>query len=655
MRDNSFGEEETRMPLGGGDAGYTLKVGETLGQYRVKGVLGKGGMGEVYEVEHEVLGKYFALKLLPSALEWQMSLDRFKQEARVMARLSHPNIVNVDDFGETEGRYWLRMELIRGQGTESGGQDISTLEDLADVRGGQIPEAELLPLLVQVCDGLTHAHAHGAIHRDLKPANILLDGELNAKISDFGLVKIVGEEWMRSRVEASVRLSMSLGDEETRAAQEGSSTRSLVGTYAYMSPEQSRGEEVDERSDVYALGMMAFRLLTGKKPGLRRPTEMLPGLNKGWDELLLSALEEEPEDRMGSARDFGGRLRELGEKKQDKVMPMPVVERVERKQEPVLETPKVEAIEILTKLPADLVAVTDAKPAPLDGLAKGSREAQERQMTEAGKVELPLEVKTSKLGMGFRYVPSGEFVMGSPKGEAGRSDDEGPQTRVTLSRGMYVGKYPVTQEEWERVMGSNPSRFQKEVVLTEGFLGFGKKTQKETQPSYPVEQVSWKDCQAFVKKLCAMEGVPVGSYRLLTEAEWEYACRGGTAGPYSGELDQMGWYGTNSGSRTHEVGTKKGNTYGLSDMHGNVFEWCGDWYVDKLLGGTVSDPTGPASGSNRVLRGGSWLSLARYCRSALRNGITPDYRWGDLGLRLMRTVPPSVDAPPPGGSGGTSR
>lgn len=333
---SSIGDLKTRV-VSGGNQGYDLVAGRKLGQYRVIRPLGKGGMGEVYEVEHEVLGGRFALKLLPSNLEWQMSLARFKNAARVMFQLDHPNIVKVDDFGETEGRYWLRMELVAAKppDMEAGSWDMGgvTLQDYADACGGRIPAEELAGILVQICEGLAYAHSKGAIHRDLKPANILLEvqgsgfkvqgsGEKTGapisvsagqkgssltstlsplpsprvKISDFGLVRLVGEEWMRSRVEQSGRLSMSMGEQPTRVESAGSSTRSMVGTFEYMSPEQKRGEDVDERSDIYSLGMMAFKLLTGKPPGLKLPSKLVPGLAPFWDELLMDALEPERED-----------------------------------------------------------------------------------------------------------------------------------------------------------------------------------------------------------------------------------------------------------------------------------------------------------------------------------------------------------------------
>jgi len=161
----------------------------------------------------------------------------------------------------------------------------------------------------------------------------------------------------------------------------------------------------------------------------------------------------------------------------------------------------------------------------------------------------------------------------------------------------------------------------------------------------PVENVSWGDAMEFCRKLTERERqagrLPSGTiYTLPTEAQWEYACRAGTTGDYAGEVDAMAWYAKNSGAATHAVGTKQANAWGLHDMHGNVWEWCADWYADKLPGGSVSDSKGPASGSFRVRRGGSWGYDAAYCRSAFRDGVSPGYRNGILGFRLaLSSVP----------------
>jgi formylglycine-generating enzyme required for sulfatase activity len=174
----------------------------------------------------------------------------------------------------------------------------------------------------------------------------------------------------------------------------------------------------------------------------------------------------------------------------------------------------------------------------------------------------------------------------------------------------------VTQGQWKRVMGNNPSNF------------------KNCGDNCPVEQVSWNDVQGFINKLNSKEGH--NRYRLPTEAEWEYACRAGSSGPYANDnsLDSMGWYDGNSGSKTHTVAQKKANAWGLYDIHGNVWEWCQDCY-GEYPSGAVTDPEGPSSGSNRVVRGGRWDVSARDCRSADRSWDDPGNRGSALGFRLV--------------------
>ena len=218
-------------------------------------------------------------------------------------------------------------------------------------------------------------------------------------------------------------------------------------------------------------------------------------------------------------------------------------------------------------------------------------------------------------GMEFVWVPAGEFRMGSTSEEA--DADEQPLTRVRISQGFYLGKYEVTQAEWQAVMGSNPSWFD------------------ECGPNCPVEQVSWNNVQEFIRKLNVRAGG--NRYRLPTEAEWEYAARAGTTGDRYGNRDAIAWWGGNSGDRTHPVGRKAPNAWGLHDMLGNVWEWTQDWYVDHLPGGTVTDPTGPESGSYRVSRGGGWSGYARYCRASHRFINSPGARDSYLGFRLLRT------------------
>jgi formylglycine-generating enzyme required for sulfatase activity len=213
------------------------------------------------------------------------------------------------------------------------------------------------------------------------------------------------------------------------------------------------------------------------------------------------------------------------------------------------------------------------------------------------------------------WIEPGTFMMGNPEGERDLNNEEVPH-QVTLTKGFWMGKYEVIQGQWERVMGSNPSRYK-------GILN-------------PVEKVSWDDCQIFIEKLNRL--VPGGGFRLPTEAEWEYACRAGTEGPYAGNLEEMAWCGDNCGPTTHPVGLKKPNGWELYDMHGNVGEWCEDKYGSYVIG-PQTDPKGEASWSSRVGRGGGWNNVASSCRSAFRFRLHRSSRYSDIGFRLARTLP----------------
>ena len=222
--------------------------------------------------------------------------------------------------------------------------------------------------------------------------------------------------------------------------------------------------------------------------------------------------------------------------------------------------------------------------------------------------------RTLLAGMEFVWIPPGEFRMGSTSTEA--LFDEKPVTQVRISQGFWLGKYEVTQEEWEAVMGSNPSN-------------------SSGCARCPVEGVAWEDVQEFLRRLNGGGG---NRYRLPTEAEWEYAARGGTTGDRYGDLDEVAWFGDNSGDRTHPVGQKLPNRFGLHDMLGNVWEWVQDWYGD-YAGGWVTDPQGAGSGSGRVVRGGSWRWDARVVRAPFRFSNDPGNRHYALGFRLLKTTP----------------
>ena len=236
-----------------------------------------------------------------------------------------------------------------------------------------------------------------------------------------------------------------------------------------------------------------------------------------------------------------------------------------------------------------------------------------------------------KTTMAMVWCPPGKFMMGSPVTEKDRQPNE-TQHEVVLTKGFWLGKYEVTQRQWRAIMERNPSQFpQKDVVrwkLWKWQIPIWRQDFLVNRWSLPVEAVSWGDCQEFCRK--------AGSgFRLPTDAEWEYACRAGSTGPYAGTgiLDEMGWYVGNSGGKTHPVGRKQTNAWGLYDMHGNVWEWCQDWY-DDFPASAATDPVGPAAGANRVIRGGSWNYFASDCRSARRNRGGPCFGSSSLGFRV---------------------
>ena len=238
----------------------------------------------------------------------------------------------------------------------------------------------------------------------------------------------------------------------------------------------------------------------------------------------------------------------------------------------------------------------------------------------SGQVAVPSGRTYTVPSINYKMVYSSPdtFMMGSPSFEPKRHKNE-KQHRVTLKKGFYLGTTEVTQSQWREIMGSNPSYFKGD--------------------NLPVEQVSWNDCHDFIRKLNQQEGTD--KYRLPTEAEWEYACRAGTKtrlcfGDSEGMLSDYAWYRSNSSSKTHPVAQKKPNSWGLYDMHGNVWEWCEDRHGD-YPGGHVTDPEGPSSGSYRVKRGGSWDGRAGSCRSANRYDRAPGSWYYGLGFRLART------------------
>ncbi len=440
-----------------------------------------------------------------------------------------------------------------------------------------IPEGGMEPrraaeLAAQLASALGYAHTHGVVHRDVKPANTMLDEQGSLHLTDFGLAG-----WTQ--------------EEGTRLTQEGQA----LGTPAYMAPEQVAGEtaHIGPASDLYSAGEVLYELLTGCRPfvgaavlyqivhaSAPAPTQHRPGLDAGLEAICQKAMAKKPEDRFGSGEAMAAALRGW-------VQSAPV-----------------------------------PRPQPAGTASPES--------TLVDKLD---EGVVNSFGMRLKLILRGTFRMGSPVSDEGRYDDEAPHW-VEFTRPFYMGVFPVTQAEYVRVTGKeNPSWFSK--------AGGGKDKVRDLDTArFPVETVSWKEVVEFCEALNRQDGKrPAGwKYVLPTEAQWEYACRAGARTTYwfgddAAELDRYAWYVGNSEGRTREVGGKEANAWGLYDMHGNVSEWCADWFsqYDKE---DLIDPKGSSNGDARVLRGGSWIYDPWNCRAAFRDGDSPGTRGGVFGCRV---------------------
>ena len=624
-----------------------LRADSTLqsGKYRIIKKLGQGGFGITYLAENTLLEGKVAIKefffkeycerddstsrvTIPTSGNREI-VERFKQkfikEARTIFKLNHPNIVRILDVFEENGTAYYVMEYIEGE----------SLGDMVKRRGA-IPEAEALGYVKDAASALVYIHSKNINHLDIKPGNLMKrkeDGKV--LVIDFGVAK-----------------------QYDLATSQGTTTTPVGISHGYSPAEQYRKNGVQSfspQSDVYALAATLFKLLTGGTPpeAMEIQDEGLPVAElqakqisrpvisaiamamKGRHERTQSVAEfmsnlksEDTQDTVVFPDATGtGRKRKETEEKAAKEKA-----KVERKRKETEEkATKKKATFVVTivvvaivaiwlmipsnknKVEEELAKITEVSYS--NGVSSNKNKVEEElaKITEASYSKGILTVNGIKYNM--VRVEGCTFRMGATsEQDCDAYDIEEPVHSVTLSS-YYIGKTEVTQALWKAVMGSNPSKFKGE--------------------NLPVENVSWDDCQVFVRKLNSLTGQ---NFRLPTEAEWEFACRGGNNSlgyKYSGSdnIDNVAWFDCNSGRKTHFVATKSPNELGIYDMSGNVWEWCSDWY-DKYSSGAQANPKGPESGSCRVFRGGGWGSYAGYCRSSNRGYNTPTHRHDRLGLRL---------------------
>lgn len=568
------------------------RANDCIGPYQLINKLGKGAFGEVWLAKNvtALAAREVALKI---PLDDEVDLDAIRAEAAIWIKASgHANVLPIIEANVYDDHVVIASEYAPD----------GSLEQWLKNHGGRAPSVEAaIEMTRGILAGLEYLHARKIIHRDLKPANILLQGA-TPRIADFGISRV-----FKSTSQNAV----------------------MAGTPAYMAPE-AFSRKRNEQTDLWSVGAMLYQILAGRLPFvgqdmaelmgaiITEEPEPLPASVPAWlRQVIAKALKKNPAERYQSAAEMRAAL---------------IPQRPTIKEDYVPPAPK----------PRPIVIEPQPQPAPPKPKPQPEPPKSLRPTVKWGvglavviiALALYLITKTpstSLLNLGNSFtenlngvalemigVPGGEFLMGSPPNEEGRSDDEGPQHNVTVPR-FYIGKYEVTQAQWKAVMGSgnNPSYFKGDDL--------------------PVEQVSWNDAKGFCQKLSSMTGK---TYRLPSEAEWEYACRAGTTGAYAGNLDAMAWYDNNSGNKTHPVGQKQPNAFGLYDMHGNVWEWCEDVWHDRY-GGQHGNP--PADGSAwlsggdssfRALRGGSCFS-SRGVRSADRVGLAPVVRVNYFGFRVV--------------------
>ena len=721
---------------------------EKIGKYRILKRLGEGGFGAVYlchdhDMERDVAIKMFrprdenlvAFATSSSEDGLQVLRERFKREARILARLhDNPYIVSALEFGETEnGSPWYAMDYVLDDLQQHLGKDVfdqAALDELdQSAHPRALPLEQCLTLLHQILQGMKAAHAHGLVHRDIKPSNILLSDAGEVRIADFGIAKAPDGS-------------------QTTVSQLG------MGSRNYMAPEQRESaRHVDGRADVYSLGVLAYRMLTGKLPTGRYadPDVAVPQLGKALNGVILKALSEDKETRFRGAGemlaayeaalqqrtredqsaytgtftdlsidgpvsgvpekfrplyelidstlleygDVGPKLGQLqgmaavagldnealqsairdriqGDKELQGIVNLHklIQKEIAASTDSVkdLVTKLLPAAELAGKDRAWLEARLQSAAAEQDSSSSSPQAASHRSSkhvagspdAELGKRRvLPVAaalfavVAVSVVGLWFWsgvsvgetfrdsladggegplmvVLPAGRFSMGCLSNDSDCYDDEQPVHDVTLPNNFAMAVYEVTFAEYDRYVQATGARR----PVDEGW-GRGNR---------PVINVDWEEAQAYARWLSEQTG---HSYRLPTEAEWEYAARAGTTTKYSwgnrANYEQANYNSNDRWENTAPVGSFPANGFGLYDMHGNVFEWTQDCWHGSYRGaptnGQVWEGANGGDCDRRVVRGGSWFLTPGNLRAASRYLYRVSNRYSHLGLRLVQDLP----------------
>jgi formylglycine-generating enzyme required for sulfatase activity len=553
------------------------------GRFTIEKRLGGGGFGVAYKAIENRTGKLLVIKTLNHIQQEKEDFEQlqknFVNEAVRLAQCNHPHIVKVQEMIQEDGLWGMVMEFIDGD-------DLARYVD----QQGKLAEDEALRYIKQVGQALEYVHERGFLHRDVKPNNIILRRDSKeAVLIDFGLAR------------------------KYNAGLTGSMTSSMTEGYAPIEQYDRQGR-FGPYTDVYALAATLYSLLTAEVPlpavyrkygELPPPKQMNSQISDRVSDGIVKGMALSPEDRPQSVREW---LELLIPSNANSPTPSPVI------------YPPQPKIEILTQKFEFEYATLTVKSSGFLGLGTTHEITRHR-----GQAEFFTEDLGNGIILEMVAIPGGTFMMGSPDGE-GR-DSEKPQHRVTIQP-FFMGKYTITQEQYEAVMRNNPSHFK------------GKKL--------PVESVNWHKAVEFCAKLSDKTGK---KYQLPSEAQWEYACRAGITTPFHfgqtittdlANYDGNYTYGSAPKGeyrrKTTNVGSFPPNAFGLHDMHGNVWEWCEDIWNKNYINAPCDGSSWIESNENdnhRLLRGGSWIFNPAYCRSANRGRNTPDLDSRNLGFRVV--------------------
>jgi formylglycine-generating enzyme required for sulfatase activity len=629
------------------------KEDESGDRFLREAFLDSGNLGEVYLARDTELNRTVVSKYIKP--EWSgndLVRALFHLEGEVTGSLEHPGIVPVYGLGkDAKGLDFFAMRYIRGRKLSKIIQEFHSLSIFEQNKQKSI-FIDLLQYFESVCMTIEFAHNKGVLHCDIKPDNIMIGDYGEVFVVDWGLVVVQGKveasddiHQMKTLEPGAISQYKPSGNASSGLhEQQGGSRKSVGGTPAYMAPEQLKATMKEDislvtaKADIYALGSTLYHIITGRPPHLPKGEgkespeafylritngaipkvkEINPKISNSLQGIVLKAMNLNPLDRYGSAR-------ELAEDIKRWVADEPVSAYQESRIEKTKRYIKKYSIQItlgFLSLITIGMFIFVLKVNSLNSKLRESNLIANQRLNEIEQLKIDYTKKIQKaakeIDAKMVRIEKGRFKMGAGKSE-GKDSQKERQHQVIITKPFLLGKYEVTINQWDDVMGTRLSTKQ--------------------NYNFPITDVSWDACQEFLQKLNEATGEV---YRLPTEAEWEYACRAGTNTPYAFGEKISKQNANYEGKLPKKVGSYPPNSWGLYDMHGNVWEWVNDWFGEYPPNGVdIKDPKGPEKGDLHILRGGSFSQHDNSVRSAFR--YAPDkvsmHNHGAIGFRLVKEI-----------------